>query len=66
VVTAGNSAAPAQKAAGTNAWLGPPYTPSGFALTASLPPGAYTLAVYARSTATGYFRNVRTVEIVVQ
>jgi hypothetical protein len=48
------------------AWLGPPYTPSGFALAASLPPGAYTVSVYARSTATGYFRNVRTVQIVVQ
>jgi hypothetical protein len=48
------------------AWLGPPYTPSGFALTASLPPGSYTLSVYARSTATGTFRNLRTVEILVQ
>jgi hypothetical protein len=48
------------------AWLGPPYTPSGFALTASLPPGSYTLSVYARSTATGTFRNLRTAEILVQ
>jgi hypothetical protein len=48
------------------AWLGPQYTPSGFALTASLPAGGYTLSVYARSTATGTFRNLRTVEILVQ
>jgi hypothetical protein len=47
-------------------WLGPQYTPSGFALTASLPTGSYTLSVYARSTTTGTFRNLQTVGILVQ
>ena len=47
------------------AWLGSQYTPSGFALLASLPTGAYTVSVYARGTATGTFRNLRTVTIIV-
>jgi hypothetical protein len=48
------------------AWLGPQYAASGFALTASLPAGTYTLSVYARSATTGAFQTVRTVAIVVQ
>jgi hypothetical protein len=48
------------------AWLGAPYTASGFALTASLPAGNYTLSVYARSTTTGTFRNLKAVGIVVR
>jgi hypothetical protein len=48
------------------AWLGPQYSASGFSLDASLPPGGYTLSVYARSTETGTFRHWRTVQITVQ
>lgn len=48
------------------AWLGPQYGPSGFSLTASLTPGAYTLSVYARSTETGTFRQWQIVQITVQ
>jgi hypothetical protein len=48
------------------AWLGPHYSASGFSLGASLPPGGYTLSVYARSTETGTFRHWTTVQITVQ
>jgi hypothetical protein len=48
------------------AWLGPQYGASGFSLTASLAPGAYTLTIYARSTETGTIRHWRTVPITVQ
>jgi hypothetical protein len=39
------------------------FTNSGFALTASLPPGVYNVGVYARSTVTGTFNTVWTVQI---
>jgi DNA-binding beta-propeller fold protein YncE len=48
------------------AWLGSQYTASGFSLAASLPPGSYTVSVYARSTETGTFRQLKTVQITVQ
>lgn len=48
------------------AWLGSQYGSSGFSVVASLPPGSYTLSVYARSTETGTFRYWKTVQIVVQ
>ncbi|HET7219361.1 MAG TPA: hypothetical protein VFJ02_14990 [Vicinamibacterales bacterium] len=39
------------------------FTNSGFALAASLPPGVYNVAVYARSTVTGTFNAVWTAQI---
>ena len=48
------------------AWLGSQYSASGYWLDASLPPGGYTVSVYARSTETGTFRHWRTVQITVQ
>lgn len=39
------------------------FSNSGFALTSSLPPGVYTVGVYARSTVTGTFGTVWTVQI---
>ncbi len=48
------------------AWLGPQFDPSGFALTATLPPGAYTLSIYARSTTTGTFRQWQAVPVSVR
>jgi len=48
------------------AWLGPQYSASGFGLVASLSPGTYTVSVYARSSATGTFRQWQTVQITVQ
>ena len=45
-------------------FLGSRFSLSGFSLTASLPPGAHTLVVFARSTATGQFTS-QTVAITV-
>ena len=39
------------------------FSNSGFALSSSLPPGVYTVGVYARSTVTGTFNTVWTVQI---
>lgn len=47
------------------AFLGSQSTNCGYGLTASLPPGDYTLVVFARSVATGQFRS-QTVRITVQ
>ena len=48
------------------AFLGSRFTPSGFDLNASLPPGSYFISVYARSTTTNTFDQVKVVAIVVQ
>jgi len=45
--------------------FGSPFTPSGYSLTASLPPGTYDVYTYARSTVTGDTA-VRGVHIIVQ
>ena len=42
------------------------FTPSGYSLTVStLPPGTYTVVVYARSVATGTFSVARSVQVFV-
>ena len=42
------------------------FAPSGYSLTVNtLPPGTYTVVVYARSTATGAFSVVRSVQVIV-
>ena len=42
------------------------FTPSGYSLTVhTLPPGTYTVVVYARSTATGAFSVARSVQVIV-
>jgi uncharacterized repeat protein (TIGR03803 family) len=45
--------------------FGARFTNSGYTLTAPLDPGTYTIAAFARSTATALFDNVRTTEHVV-
>jgi hypothetical protein len=42
------------------------YTPSGFSLTATVPPGTYDLVVYARSTVAGAFNNVQVRRVIVE
>lgn len=45
--------------------FGSQFTPSGFSVAGTLPPGTYTLAVFAHSTVTGTFNNmvVRTITV---
>ena len=52
---------------GVGAAFGEQFTPSGYRLNVNtpLPPGGYTLRVYARSSATGTFNNSLTVDITV-
>jgi hypothetical protein len=42
------------------------FTNSGFALTATLPPGTYDLDIYARSTIAGAFNNAQTRRVIVE
>jgi YVTN family beta-propeller protein len=46
--------------------FGTRYTPSGFNVTGSLPPGAYNIVAFAHSTTTNTFAGVRVVHVTVQ
>ena len=48
------------------AWLGPNFTPSGYGLLGVLPPGAYTLAIYAHSTVDGGWGTPKLMDATVQ
>lgn len=46
--------------------FGTQFTPSGYAITTSLPPGRYTIAAFAWSTVAGAFNNVGVANVTVQ
>jgi YVTN family beta-propeller protein len=46
--------------------FGSAYTPCGFDVTGSLPPGSYTVVAFAHSTTTNSFNGVRSVHVTVQ
>ena len=48
------------------AWLGSRYTPSGWGLLGLLPPGAYTLSVYAHSTVSGQWGKPKLIDATVE
>jgi hypothetical protein len=45
------------------AWLGPQFGGAGFSVSGTLPPGTYTLVVFAHSAVTGTFNNVQVITI---
>jgi hypothetical protein len=48
------------------AWLGPRFTPSGWGVLGMVPPGAYTLAVYAHSTVNDSWGTPKLLNVTVQ